>query len=87
MSKRKEKKRKFHILSVFFSARVILVGITDIIGRAEGRVTVVIREVTVLIPRCALVLDECKGLSCKALSRLGRSCIGVEVWQCAPKPM
>ena len=71
MSKHKEKKRKIHILSVFFSARVILVGITDIVGGAEGHVTVVIGEVTVLIPRCTSVLDECEGLSCKVLSRLG----------------
>jgi hypothetical protein len=82
MSKRKEKKRKIHVLSGFFSTRVILIliGVTDIIGRAAGRVTMVIGEVTVLIPRCALVLDECEGLSCKVLSRLRRSCIGVEVW-------
>jgi hypothetical protein len=88
LSKRKEKKKKIHILDVFFSTRAILIRITpNIISGAEGRVFVVIREVTVLVPRCTSVLDECEGLSCKVLSRVGQSCIGVEVLQRVPKPM
>jgi hypothetical protein len=64
-------KRRIHMSSVFFSARVILIRmIPDFIGRAKECVIVDIVEVVISIASCSSVLNEYSGFSSKVLSRL-----------------
>jgi hypothetical protein len=56
-------------------------------GRAEWSIVLGIGIIVVIITPCSSALDKCQCFSSKALSRLRRSSTGIEVWQCAPKPV